>query len=278
MKRGIPLLKVAIPVIIIILLFNVSKLAGFIGIVVYLAYTFYAGRSNMYAMQGKNYYEAGDMKKAAEYYGKACQRSNVPIALKSSYAYILLKSGETDKANEVLKPLLNMPMKSEEEIGIKSNYALVQWKNGDIDGAVETMEKLLEKYKNTLVYENLGYFLILKGDLNRALEVNLQAYQFNNEDKIITDNLGQNYYLMGEHDKAEETYEKLMKKNPQFPEPYYYYGCILADEGKYDEALSILEKGISYKFSPLSTVAREQMEDKINELKERTAEKEPEKE
>lgn len=264
-KSGI-LFKLVLPIVLTIILFNFSKIAGIIGIIAYIGYLVVSGRPRYYAMAGKKCYDAGDMKGAAEWFEKCYKSGNANISLKASYAYILLKAGETDKAHEVLKPLLNVKMSSDEEITVKSNYALVLWKKNDIDGAVDVMERLLEKYKNTLVYENLGYFLMLKGDFNRALELNLEAYNYNSDDKIIMDNLGQNYFMLGDNDKSIEIYEKLMDRKPEFPEPYYYYGCALAASGRLKEGLEAMKKGVDYKFSPLSTIDKEQMENKIREL------------
>ena len=66
------------------------------------------------------------------------------------------------------------------------------------------LEEIIKTYETTTVYGSLGYLLILKGNLENALQFNLKAYEYNPSDKIIQDNLGQNYYLLGQYEKAKD--------------------------------------------------------------------------
>jgi tetratricopeptide (TPR) repeat protein len=151
---------------------------------------------------------------------------------------------------------------------LKSNIALVQWKKGQLDDAVATLEEVFAGFKNTAVYGSLGYLLILKGDLEKALEFNREAYDYNNQNAVIVDNLGQNYYLMGEYDSAGEVYEKLLAGKPDFPEPYYNYGLVLAATGCRERALELFRKALEQKFSFLSAITREEVEHAIRKLSE----------
>jgi tetratricopeptide (TPR) repeat protein len=181
-----------------------------------------------------------------------------------SFAYLLLKQGRNEEAGEVMEHVMKgSGLKGNEEINAKSTMALVLWKKGDLDGAVEMLTDLHDKYKNSTVYGSLGYLLMLQGDYKKALGYNLEAYEYNGSDKVIQDNLGQNYYLLGEYDKAQEVYEKLIEESPQFPEPYYFYGKVLIARGKLEEGLESMKKAMNYKFSFLSTTTMEEIEEEI---------------
>ncbi|MFU0801186.1 MAG: hypothetical protein ACFWUE_11115 [Xylanivirga thermophila] len=66
------------------------------------------------------------------------------------------------------------------------------------------LEEVQRKYNNSRVYGTLGYLLIEKGDLDKALEYNLQALDYDDEDPVILDNLAQTYYFMGDIEKAKK--------------------------------------------------------------------------
>ena len=81
-------------------------------------------------------------------------------------------------------------------------------KLGEADTAVEMLEEVYAKYRNSRLYETMGYILLEKGDLNKALEFNLEALDYDDENPIILDNLGQTYYRLGQKEKAKEYFEK----------------------------------------------------------------------
>ena len=102
--------------------------------------------------------------------------------------------------------------------------------------------------------------------MDKALKFNQEAYEYNDSNSIIMDNLGQAYYLNGDYSKAAEIYEKLMAANPTFPEAYYNYGLVLLAMGKKEEALEMMKKALNYDFTYLSTVTKENVEEKIREV------------
>ena len=89
---------------------------------------------------------------------------------------------------------------------------------------IENLKNLHTQYEHTTVYETLGYFLILDKRYEEALEYNLLAYEYDQDNKVIMDNLAQSYYFTGNIEKAKEVYTKLLDEDPGIPEPYYYYG------------------------------------------------------
>jgi tetratricopeptide (TPR) repeat protein len=140
------------------------------------------------------------------------------------------------------------------------------WRNGKLDKAIEMLSNVHKSYKTIITYQNLGYFLILKGDYDKALEFNLDAYDYDASNPGILDNLAQNYYLKGNYDKAFELYEVLMSKKPAFPSAYYNFALTLLKKDKIEEALENLKKAINCKFTFLSEISKSEVESKIKEV------------
>ncbi len=261
------IMKIILPIILIIAVFIVNKYAGLVCLLAYLLFACYLSRSTLYKLIANIKYARGDMDKTLHWYRKAYESDKAKAGTAITYAYLLLKGGNIEESEKVFNRIFELKLGQDEEMLAKSNYALLLWKKGDLDGAVDTLEKVIEKYKTTTIYGSLGYLLILKGDLDRALKFNLEAYEYNNTNPVILDNLGQTYYLRGEQDKAVEIYEKLMSHNPTFPSAYYNYGLVLLKSADYEKALENMEKALKFNFSPLSTISKSEIEAKIEEIK-----------
>lgn len=261
------LIKFVLPMIIVIILFVYNAPAGIAALIAYIAYQLFSGRAGIFAFLGSINYSKGDVDNAINWFDKAHKTGKAKPRTVTSYAYLLLKSGKLEESEKVLNKLLESKLHTDDEMYAKSNLALVLWKKGRLDGAVAMLEEVIKSFKTSTIYGSLGYLLILKGDLDRALAFNLEAYEYNSSNTVILDNLGQTYYLKGDYDKAEEIYSKLMSSNPTFPEAYYNYGLVLVKKGSTKKALETMQKALHYKLSFLSTVTREEIESAIDEIK-----------
>ncbi|MCG8502672.1 MAG: tetratricopeptide repeat protein [Firmicutes bacterium] len=222
--------------------------------------------SKIYALIGNFSYRKGKTDKAIKWFEKAYRGGKCPPKIGISYGYLQLKTGNVEKADEILTFWRNQRLDQHSQMLAKSNHALVLWKKGHLDEAVALMEEVHTDFKTTTLYGSLGYLLILKGDLERALTFNLEAYEYNDSNAIILDNLGQTYFLRGEYDKARELYEKMIPTDPAFPEAYYNYGLLLLKADQPEEALEMMKKALNYRFSFLSTVKQADIESKIQEI------------
>ncbi len=192
---------------------------------------------------------------------KGAARSGMKPKNKLTCGYVLLTRGFEEDAEAVLKPLLGIREKkfSHEEAIIY--YSLLQWSRGEVDQAVEALKNLKEEgYTTTILYTNLGFYLLEQGDLAGALELNLEAREYNDSSKGIMDNLGATYIRMGNWEKAIPLFDELMETNPAFPEAWYHYAQVLNHQSKKEEALAALAKGLEQKFTHISTVKREKLE------------------
>lgn len=237
-----------------------------LGIVIIGAFVIVFGIPIVFVIKGNSAYSLGQTDKAIKYYKMAANNIFVSIKIKIMYGYIAIKSGYVDEAEKVLQKLKDTNMNFQDEIRYKSTYGIVLWKKGKIDEAVEMLLKLYEKYKTTEVYENLGYFFILKGDYDKAISFNEEAYEYSDSDAGILDNLALSYYMKGNHEKAAKLYEKLMKMKSDFITAYYYYALILIEKKDYEGALDNLRKAMKCKFSFISFIQKEEIEEKIKQV------------
>ncbi len=265
---GNPLVKFAINVLVLIGLFMINVYLGLGVLTAYIIFRIYTNRARIMCFIGRFYYARNDIRKTLAWYEKAYKTGAAAANDVISYGYLLLKTGDLERSEKIFNSVWNMKLSNDEKMLLRSNTALVLWKKGQLDEAIALLEEVFSEFKTTTIYGSLGYLLILKGDLHKALEFNQEAYQYNDQNPVILDNLGQNYYLMGEYDKAREIYEKVMAKNPDFPEPYYNYGLVLAALGKKEEALEMMKKALNYNFTFLSTVKKEEVEKAMADLSE----------
>lgn len=260
------LIKFVLPVALIAIGFRLHVLLGFALAAVCLAFAFYRGKTGFYAYLGHRSYQNGKRQEALLWMEKAAARSDCRASYLIGYGYLLLKAGRLEKAAEVLDRARSMPLSREERMNAEANYALLLWRQGKLDEAIATLEEVHEDIKNTNVYGSLGYFYIAKGDLDKALSFNREAYEYNDSSPVILDNLGQTLYLRGETEEALKLYEKLYGMSPKFPEAYYNYGLVLEAAGRRADAAEMLKRALEQPFSMLNTVTKEEIEGKLAKL------------
>ncbi len=211
-------------------------------------------------------FHRGENEKAIKVFAFADKIGTVSPQNLFSYGYILLRVGNTPKAREVLtraslstsKPLLKQQ--------IKGILALVEWKENNISLAIEMLEDAISEFKITTFYQNLGLLYVINGDKEKALEFNLEAYEYNSEDMIIMDNLAESYALCGDFEKAKEVYEKLLELEPHFPEAYYGYGLVLIKMGEKERGIEFIRQSLDKRFSFLSVKSHEEVEEMLNNI------------
>ena len=263
------IVKFVIPVILIIILFSYNGLLGLAALLLAIAFLLYKGRSSLFAYIGNLKYSKGSLEEAINWFAKAYGTGKARPSTTSSYAYLLLKNGKLDESETILNKLISSHPDKDSEMLAKSNLALALWKKGCLDEAISLLEAVINDYKTSTIYGSLGYLLILKGDLEKALQFNLEAHEYNDSNTVILDNLGQIFHLTGQYEKSAEIFEKLLSKNPSFPEAYYNYGLLLLDVNQTEKAVEMMEKALDYKLSFLSTIKKEDIEQKLEETRQK---------
>ncbi|SDD32075.1 Tfp pilus assembly protein PilF [Paenibacillus sp. UNCCL117] len=260
------LLQVAVVIIFIVLLFKVHWALG-LGVVVLGAGLFaFMNRSALYAQRGNMAYMKGDQGKALELLEKASKLKRVMPQHRIGYGFLLLKAGRPDEAEGIFREVQRSSPPREVMMQARINLSTAYWLQGRREEGLALMEQVLADYKNTLAYGNLGYFKLLNGDLEQALTLNEEAYEFNDSDVTILDNLAQTYYMLGRLEEAAAMYDKVMDKSPKYAESYYFHALTLRKLGRLDEARAQSEQALSRELALVTPLAREDLERLAGEL------------
>lgn len=219
-------------------------------------------RGNIQMILALRTYSQKDEEKGVEQFRKALKAPMSPRS-RLTCGFYLLRAGHVDDAEAVIAPLKSVRTKKFNPNRAVVQYSLIQWKRGELDEAIESLLQLLEEdYRTSILYMNLGFYLLEKGDLEKALEINLEAYEYDKLAPVIRDNLGLNYIKLEEWDKALELFEPLVEEKPSFPDVYVNRARIHIHFGEKKEARELLETALEKNFSNLSTVSKEE----INQL------------
>lgn len=223
--------------------------------------------SLIYALKASSAYRKGNVEETIAWLDKAYKTGSAKANVVTTYGYMLLKHGKLEEAIKIFdEQLASKKLSKNERADTKSNYALALWKKGQLDEAISLFEEIIANYKNTNIYGSLGYLYNLKGDIEKALKFNLEAYDYNNSNGVILDNLGQAYYLIGDFENANEVFKKLMTLNPKFPEAFYDYALVFEKLGNKEKCIEKLRNALLYKPNFLSAITIEDIESKLEEI------------
>lgn len=183
-----------------------------------------------------------------------------------AYTVLLLRKGDYEKARETLVKVQNYPMTPDQKRQLYVNYSACVYRLGEIDKAIQIMEHQHEKGESGLVYETLGYLYVEKGDFDKAIEYNTKACEYDDEDSITLDNLGQAWYrLKNDKAKAKEFFDKAHELKPGQLDTLYFLALYDLDAGDKEAAKEKIEKLMNAKYSPLNYASKE----KAQELQQR---------
>ena len=116
----------------------------------------------------------------------------------------------------------------------------------------------------SVLYETLGYLMVETGNFEAALAFNKEAVEYDDEDAICLDNLGQTYCRLGnDWDSAKPLFDKAFELKPEQIDTLYFLAQYDAKEGRFDQAMEKLQKALEGRFSPLNYATRERVEEQI---------------
>lgn len=222
-------------------------------------------RSAILAFVAKVRFMKGETKSAVKAFNLARKLGKLSTRNMIDFGYLYMREGDFATAREILEKGKKTAKTAVERKQIESILALAVWKDGDLNGAVKILEEVIESFRQTAVYQNLGLMYNLQGNGEKALKFNLEAVDYNSDDLSILDNLAQSYILCGDTAAAEEVYTKLMEKKPTFPEAYYGYGFLLIDKGELEKGREMVEKSLDMRYSALSVMQRDEVEKLLEE-------------
>lgn len=222
-------------------------------------------------MASQAYFVRGDEEKALKNYKAAYKTGIMTSNCKISFAAFCLYTDRLESCRNLLEQVANSMRSTETDVSNARHYlSIVEWKEGNLDKAIELMEKVHNDYPSTGTYGSLGVFYIEKSKRDDCfedyLEFMLEAYDYNESDKTIVDNLGELYFHTKEYVKAEEVYKKLLVENQISPVPYYNYALVLKELGKKDEAKASLEKALTCSFRRSLVVSEDMVKKELENL------------
>lgn len=209
----------------------------------------------------------GDYENALKLFDEAYNEGLKEMNSLLTYSVLLIRKGEYQKARELLVKIQKYPMSEDNRRQLMVNYASCAYKLGNVAKGIELLERMHQKGPSGMVYETLGYLYVEAGDYEKAVSFNLEAYEYDDEDAITLDNLGQAYYRLGnEKEKAKEYFEKALEIKPGQIDTLYFLAQYDLEAGDKEAAKAKLEKAMEGRFSPLNFASREKVEAALKSL------------
>ena len=209
----------------------------------------------------------GDSEGAMKLYAEAEKEGLKEMNALLAYSVLLIRAGKFQEARELLVKIQKYPMTEEHRRQLMVNYASVAYKLGNLEKGIELLERMHQKAPSGMVYQTLGYLYVEAGDYEKAVAFNKEAYEYDDEDAITLDNLGQAYYRLG-NDKttAKEYFEKALEAKPGQIDTLYFLAQYDIEAGDKEAARSKLQKAMEGRFSPLNYATREKVQQALDSL------------
>lgn len=221
----------------------------------------------------RNYQEAQALhKQAMELYQQSLDSGEKTPRYMMAYGVLLMRDHQFQKARELMLQTDKAPgITREEKRQLRINFAICEWKLGNLDNAIQQMRTASSGDNMTsMIYGSLGYMLIEKaiqtGDFDEAVKFNEEALDYDDEDAVVLDNMGQLYLAMGQRDKALEYFRKAHEQKPAQVDTLYFLAKLSAEDGKPDKAKEYLERALTGNYSALCTTTREQAQQLMDSL------------
>ncbi|MEI8093333.1 MAG: tetratricopeptide repeat protein [Spirochaetales bacterium] len=236
-----------------------------------VALVLYLRRGLIFLFLANRAFVRKDEAKTLVWFGRTWKIRQLNPGMVASYAYQLLKAGETAQADELLATYereglarSRKPLKPADHNLLKTYQSLVLWKQGHLPEALALLQGLhASGYKTASLYGNLGWFLLEAGDLAAAEVVCLEAHAWSPSGKVILDNLASLYLRQDNLEKAQESYEALLALEPKFPEAWYGAAQVALRLENPETAVELLEHALTLPFNSLTTVPREKVEQSL---------------
>lgn len=219
------------------------------------------------ARQAATKLSKGDTQGAMQLYKEAIDEGLTDVRTILTYTVLLIRAERYQEARSLLVKIQKYAMTDDNRRQLFVNYASCVYKMGEVEKGIELLERQHEKQPSGMIYETLGYLYVEAGETEKALSYNLEAYEYDDEDPITLDNLGQTYYrLLGDKEKAKEYFEKAIEIKPGQIDTLYFLAQYDLEAGNKAAAKEKLETALKGNFSPLNYVTRKAVEELVASL------------
>lgn len=238
--------------------------------------------ANKLAGEGKPAEAEEKYQEALRLYEEAASLGNMPQKIYQGYAVLLLRMGKFDRARDLMVDMSRMKNLTDDDwFQLRLHYSIYQWRMGELDKAIDTIGRAAAYKMNGVIYSTLGMYWVDKarqtGDFQPALDFNLKALDYDDEDAATLDNMGQLYEAMSEVEgdgekareyraKALDFYEKAHAQKARQITTLYCLARMLHQDGKDDRARKLLSVRDSLYYSAICPVDRQMMDELAAEI------------
>ena len=187
------------------------------------------------------------------------------------YSVLLLRDGGEEnylKVKKLLAKIQKSPELSKDERSqLLMNFAVADWKLGNKQKAIDLLEASHRERPCGLTYQTLGFLYLDADQPDKALRFNNEALDYDDEDPVVLDNVGQYYYrLIGDKQQAKGYFDKAHAIKPGQIDTLWFLSRYDLEAGEKQTALEKLETALEGRFSPLNYVSKEQVQGEIDRL------------
>ena len=217
-------------------------------------------------------HQKGKIGEAVAAYEELYKGGYVSAAYMLPYSVLLLREGgeaNFQKVKEILKKAEKAPdLDASRRKELLMDYAVAQYKLGELDKAIGLLEASHRKGPCGLTYQSLGFLYIEAGDAEKALAYNQEALDYDDEDAVVLDNMGQTYYrLLNDPETARQYFDRAIAIKDSQIDTLYFLAQYDKKEGNKQAAIEKLEKALGGRFSPLNYATKEKVQAEIDALK-----------
>jgi len=188
------------------------------------------------------------------------------------YSVLLLRDGGEENYQKVKKMLAKIQkapdLSKEDRSQLLMNFAVADWKLGNKQKAIDLLEASHRERPCGLTFQTLGFLYVDAGQQEKALTFNTEALDYDDEDPVVLDNMGQYCYrLTGDKAQAKIYFEKAHAVKPGQIDTLWFLSRYDLEAGDKQAAINKLETALEGRFSPLNFVSQEQVSQEIVRLK-----------
>ncbi len=219
-------------------------------------------KASINGFKGYYYMIKGNRENAEKYLSSAYELGSEKPAYLVAYGALLMQNGEYEKCMGVFdKALENSYNKPGFIPSIQSSIITCKYKLGNIEDALKDAEELWGDVKNGITYVLYGYLLMKSGRIDEALKINLEAFEYDEDDVAICDNLAQTYYNLNDKENAKKYFEKAVSIKYNMVDSCYFLAEIMTEEGNFQRAYELLDDIKDMPLNALSSVTKEDIMD-----------------
>ena len=242
--------------------------AGIGMLVLVVLFYIYKSIPQIFAANGRKLFMQGRFDEAKHWFGRAVGTNRANAYIKLEYSYVLLRTGDVEKAEQLVTSVLGNRIVDTKLRG----KAIIQrcmcyFKRDNLDEAMEdAMELYNDGYRSISLYGMIGYFKIYQDPMSEdTMSFCREAYDYADDDRDIRDNMLICYYNRGEYEKAKEISDKVLEAEPMFVEAWYHGAQVDYELGLYEDAKKKLDRIPECHRSYMTTVPEEDVE-KLTEM------------